>query len=173
MGNDVFFETCNDGPMKVQEGFAFLNFSYSKGDVSQAATFFVIAAILHNMRTGKKTPRLGQHSFVRKVLSPRCFDRFNDGAIQASILRAAFPSEIDYSTSPELSKEMRSIIEVILNHANNQVGEAAREFMIAIGTERLQLCTDDLIKVLDQCDRCNADPFVKQLGSFIRVGLLG
>lgn len=164
---NVFLRTSTGTPMELQPNFAFLDFSYEQGDVSQAETFFVISSILHHMRYGGRNPRLGQHSFVRRILSPRCFDRFNDGVIQSAILRAALPTEIDYSTSELESKEMASIIKVLVQQSGNQVGEAAREFTVALATKRLRLCRADLLDVCGSL-AANEDPLLQVLGDEIK-----
>lgn len=169
--NNLFLKPVTGDQMKLQSGFAFLDFSYDQGDVSQAETFFVVSAILHNMRSHGKNPPLGQHSFVRKILSPRCFDRFNDGVIQSAILRAALPAEIDYSTSEVESKEMASIIDVLIKQSGNQVGEAIREFSLALATKRLRLRRTELEAICNSLSS-SADPLLRAFGDCIgKVGL--
>ncbi len=164
--HDVFLRTSAGKRMELQPNFAFLDFSYKQGEVSQAETYFLISSILHHMRNGGRNPRLGQHSFVRRILSPRCFDRFNDGVIQSAILRAALPAEIDYSTSELESKEMASIIKVLVQQSGNQIGEAAREFALALATKRLRLCRAELGEVCCSLEE-NADLLLQALGDEI------
>jgi len=78
------------------------------------------------------------------VLSPRCFDRFNDGVIQASILRAAHPAELDYSIDEKLSRDMWHVLDTIFSANSTQAGEAALEFLLALAMKRLKLETKDL-----------------------------
>lgn len=162
--NDLFWLPTSGNPIMLQTGFAFLSFKFDTGDISQAETFFVIDAILHHMRSGDESARLSQRSFRRKVLSPRCFDRFNDGAIQASILRAAQPAELDYSVSPTESSEMLSILKVILSNSENHVGEAAREFMMALALKRLKLRANDSLTLLLELPNMTNDHICLFLG---------
>jgi hypothetical protein len=87
---------------------------------------------------------LFQQEHLRKVLSPRCFDRFNDGVIQASLLRAALLPELDYSIDENLSKEMYHVLDFIFRAKDVNAGEAYREFLIALALGRLRLRVADM-----------------------------
>jgi hypothetical protein len=81
-------------------------------------------------------------------LSPANFGRFNDGAIQASILRAALPRELNYSGHEEHSREAGRIIGRIIRSAKEARGEASAEFLMAIATRSLLLRAKDLEAVI-------------------------
>ena len=81
--------------------------------------------------------------FVRSVLDPRMFARFSDGILQASLLRAARPSELDYSASYDLSRQFVSVCYSILVSHNEDVGDAALEFVHALATEKVSLRSPD------------------------------
>jgi hypothetical protein len=164
--DDLFIRPATGVRMRLQEGFAFLDFDYGVRGVTQAEVFFVVTAILHYMRTSNYNSPLSQHSFVRKILSPRCFDRFNDGVIQASLLRCANPSEIDYSTTELESREMTAIILVLIGQLGNQVGEASREFAIALATHRLRLRPADTAEVCRSLQN-SGDEFLAAVGRII------
>ncbi|MNY02400.1 hypothetical protein D3C86_1349720 [compost metagenome] len=66
----------------------------------------------------------------------------------ASILRAALPAELNYRDRPEDSREMGRLIARILKAAGVDRGGAAAEFLLALGTRRLQLRREDLDIVL-------------------------
>jgi hypothetical protein len=76
-------------------------------------------------------------------LSPRNFDRFNDGIIQASFLRASQPIELDYSHFRKESGEMTEILRFILSNSANSAGEAAQEFVLALALGRMRLADND------------------------------
>lgn len=54
----------------------------------------------------KPVKSLQQSAFVRNLIDPANFDRFNDGIIQACILRAACPEELAFYIDSELSQLM-------------------------------------------------------------------
>lgn len=65
------------------------------------AVFVTISSILQQAREKKflnQENRLNTDAFQQVVLAPENFARYNDGIIQAALLRAAHPSELDYST---------------------------------------------------------------------------
>jgi hypothetical protein len=78
------------------------------------------------------------------VLSPENFQRFNDNLLQACILRAAYPSELDYSSSPHLSGLMKEFLLKLFVRSNHAYGAAALEFAAAIATGKLKLADKDL-----------------------------
>ncbi len=77
------------------------------------------------------------------ILDPENFLRFNDGVLQASILRAAFSHELDYSGSPDLSELTREFLEKVLINRAQSYGEAALEFGLALATKHLRLADRD------------------------------
>jgi hypothetical protein len=81
--------------------------------------------------------------FYSTILDPENFSRFNDGVIQASILRAARPSELDYRDHPSASREAARLVGRIIGYPASAGGDAAREFALALATERLRLHDDD------------------------------
>ena len=83
---------------------------------------------------------------MQVALDPENFARFNDGVIQASILRAALPSELDYRGNAEASTFMG----VLLERVASRLGEpqqAELEFLTALAIGRLRLNKPDLVRV--------------------------
>ncbi len=109
--------------------------------------FYTISAVLQGLRTaeggvGRKTLRT--EWFYRTLLSPDNFGRFNDAITQASLLRAARPSELDYTDNRVASADVSRLIRRILESATTARGEAAAEFLLAIAMKRLRLAKEDL-----------------------------
>ena len=125
MSDGLFWGKINGEPLALRPRFVFHDFSPSN-PASQADVFFTIVAVLHSLRSERRSSEsLFQHEYRRRVLSPICFDRFNDGVIQGSILRAAHPVELDYSIDERLSSAMWQILDTIFSSSSTQVGEAA------------------------------------------------
>jgi len=80
-----------------------------------------------------------QHDHRRTLLSPECFHLFNDGVIQASILRGAERAELDYRVDELASSAMRDLLRHTFRNLDNNSGEAALEFLLAIADHRLRL----------------------------------
>lgn len=89
------------------------------------------------------------------------FGRYNDGIIQASLLRAARPTELDFAGDAGLSKDAARIIRRIVADSNRARGEAASEFLVAIGSGRLKLDRNGLETVPATLD--GAPPLVEEL----------
>lgn len=119
------------------------------GDTSsgtQADIYVTLSALLHLLR-GRAFGEEGslmQHPLLPKVIAPRTFQRFNDGVLQASIVRAARPAELDYAPAPTLSREMADFLAGTFRHAREESGEATPEFLFALLTGKLKLAMEHL-----------------------------
>jgi len=136
----------------LRRGFVFFPAEMADGstECSQGDVFFAITSVLHNMRRrDRQGDSLWQTEYERRVISPLTFDRFNDGILQAAILRAAKPPELNYAASVDESHSMTVILQSILNSVDQQKGEAAREFLLAIALRRLTLTPTDLQTLID------------------------
>lgn len=119
--------------------------------------FITILAVLHELRQLRHGVRpLGRDVHSAKVISPRCFERFNDGVVQAALLRAAYPGELDYSSDHSLSEEMKGVLEFIFGHARVDAGEATNDFLLALVAGQLRIDSahlDSLVRdFADGCD---------------------
>ncbi|MEH6716957.1 hypothetical protein [Parasphingorhabdus flavimaris] len=149
--NDLFLSNT-DKPLAIQNGFAF--WSEVKKGASQADVFYTIASVVQALRVKQPSPQgagLKNNWLQQTLIAPENFGRYNDGVIQASILRACSPAELEYSMDPALSQDMARIIKRIVLAANQSRGEAAAEFLLAMATRRLTLTHSDVSQVLAPC----------------------
>jgi hypothetical protein len=148
LNDDLFLSNASGRAMKLQPGFAFWKKFH---DNSQADVFFTMSAIMQHLRdeTVKARDEVLRTNWLQQtLLSSENFGRFNDGVIQACILRGALSAELDYRDDPAMSSDAARIIRRILEAADHSRGEAAVEFLLAIGTGRLRLREQDLELVL-------------------------
>jgi hypothetical protein len=130
-----------DGKMRLRAGFAY----WPKGFEPQAChaeVLATVAVLLQRAREHDKLPderRLSTASYRHVVLDPENFTRFNDGVLQAALLRNAYPSELDYRGDRAASDFMKALIIRTLARATQEAGEATLEFILALSTKRLQL----------------------------------
>ncbi len=129
--------------LKLQPGFVFWTEDTAKPGHSQADVFFTIASVLQQLRANaeylNKPAAIRTGWFQQTILAPGNFGRFNDDIIQASLLRAASPFEMNYSNSVTESRELGRLIRRVLEAAALPRGGAAAEFLLAISMRRLQL----------------------------------
>ena len=78
-----------------------------------------------------KVDGMFQTNFVRNLIDPFIFNRFNDGIIQSAILRAAKEEELNYSYSLKNSTDMYTLLKTIIKHRDEYQGEAILEFLYA------------------------------------------
>ena len=144
-GNSLFFLADDDSTTELvpQPGFVFL--SEHTSDYSQVDVFFAISSVLQNLRSrsfkyGLESKRsITNNWYCHTTISPENFKRFNDSVVQASILRAATPKELNYENHFEESRELCQIICRVLDSAHLPRGSGAPEFLLSIATKRLTL----------------------------------
>jgi hypothetical protein len=143
----LFISDMSGNHLHLRGGFAlWRGIKYEETSYSQADVYFTISAVLHNWRRQHREIVSGQGR--RILIAPRTFFRFNDGIIQACLLRAAEPGELDYRASPELSSAMVEVLSVIFTHCKDSQGEAALEFLLALDEHRLSIEKGKLSPVL-------------------------
>lgn len=173
---DELFVPVADAPLMIQPGFVFWpekTSDKSKHPSSQADVFYTISSVLQALRTNPPNPEgraLRTNWFQQTRLDPANLGRFNDGVIQASILRAARPVEIDYSLKDDFSREAGRAICRIMDAADKPRGEAACEALIAIGSGRLKLPKDELEAILQPREAFS--PTTAKLADICRTTLL-
>lgn len=142
-------------PLALSHGFLFFktdsNISKHFADVSQSTVYLTVAAVIQCAREhSEHNLMLRPTGYESAVLSPECFQRFNDNILQACFLRACLPSELDYSASPELSKLMKEMLLKVFARWDKQYGDASLEFAAALATGTLQLTRDDTTTLLNE-----------------------
>ena len=109
---------------------------------------------------------LFQTTFVKNLIDPFIFNRFNDGIIQASILRASKADELNYSLSFNHSNNMLSLINTFIKHKEEQQGEAIFEFLYSIAIGKLRLHNNHyllLLKELNKVDDIRINLFKEEI----------
>lgn len=145
LGNAVFMPRDDDlvVDMRLRPDFAYWNPLYAEANDTNAAVLATAGALLQNARESAdfkdEDDRLATDAFQQVILNPENFTRYNDGAIQAALLRCARPSELDYSREASASQFMRDLLANIFEQHNRRQGEAACEFAFALHTRKLRL----------------------------------
>lgn len=144
---------ANDSGRKLilQEGFVFWK-DESVQRHSDADVFYTMASVLQRLRANAQNQgadnAIRSNWFQQTILAPGNFGRFNDDIIQASLLRAAHPVEMNYEGAPQDSQEMARLVCRIIAASDAPRGGAAAEFLLALATRRLQLRKEELATVL-------------------------
>ncbi|GAP36299.1 hypothetical protein ISF6_2139 [Piscinibacter sakaiensis] len=127
--------------MRLRAGFAYWPKEFEP-QPCHAEVLATIAVVLQRAREHDKLPegrRLASQSFRHVVLDPENFSRFNDGVLQAALLRCASPAELDYRGDHAASDFMKAVILRALARATQEAGEGVLEFLLALSQRRLQL----------------------------------
>ncbi|QJP09973.1 hypothetical protein [Pseudomonas multiresinivorans] len=148
--NDLFLKTSVGSALRLRSTFAFWSeLQLADVDASQADVYWTIQSILHDLRS--KTDEDGLSSIYHStVISPACFDRYNDGVIQACLLRAASPIELNYSIDSDFSQKMTDVLVSVIRSCEEDQGEAALEFLMALWSERLQVTKANLGDIVNE-----------------------
>jgi hypothetical protein len=140
--NQLYLPAPNGTPLILRRTFAFwsdLEFSSERlENTTQSDVYWTIQCVLHDLRNKSENSGLAT-TYHTTLISPANFDRYNDGIIQACLLRAALPVEMDYRVDPAFSRRMTDVILSVINNWNNEQGEATLEFLMALWSRRLRL----------------------------------
>ncbi|MEZ8457285.1 hypothetical protein [Vibrio cyclitrophicus] len=147
LGEELFLKSPKNKPLVLGPTFAFWN----KGDNNdyfkhQSTVYFTISSVLQRLRTVGKNNGivpLGAGYIIRQ-LDPLLFDRFNEGIIQASVLRSAKSRELDYSAADDKSRIIGSLIERMLMDPETEESRGLPEILLALCTKKLQVKRDHL-----------------------------
>jgi hypothetical protein len=151
--NDLFLANDPSRPMKLQPGFVFWPADLPGAGHTQAEVFYTIASVLQQLRANAH--QSGKHAiksnwFQQTLLAPENFGRFNDDIIQASMLRAAYPVEMNFTDAPDESRELGRLVGRIIDAADKERGGCAAELLLAMATRRLRLISTDTAAILDR-----------------------
>ena len=136
-----------------------------------------IAALLQASRIAKSKSddtSLRTGLFQHALICPESFTRFNDPVIQAALLRASYPPELNYSVCPEMSRDMARLLQKWIQYHADPAGAAMGEFLLAIALEKLKLRENDLKAVLNSATtKCSG--WIGELAAIAqkRLGTLG
>lgn len=169
--NEIFYSNpYTNEPLKINKNFAFFDFHGYDEDVSQSDIYFTISTVINKLRHSKDLKHcLKQSEYVRNLIDPENFTRFNDGIIQASILRAAYPLELAYDIDKDISRKFLSIITPIIINAKDHYGEALLEFLYAICIKKLRLeadCLKEMVQLIDE--KCSEQLVLMALTGYIK-----
>jgi hypothetical protein len=148
--NTLFWPDGTEQALTIRSNFVLLPTEDGRRSLSQADIFVVVSALLNNLRLMEQGDTLRSSQYQHRILAPGNFVRFNDGVIQAALLRAARGSELNYvaTDTGRHSAEMADHIEEMTRKASAQEGEALTEFILAIATGTLRLAEKDLESII-------------------------
>lgn len=153
LGNGALLPFREDlkGVLELRSGFVFWRGAQYSPGAFQAEVLGTIATVLQRSRENSRGDierSLSCTHFRQVVLDPENFSRYNDGVIQAALLRCAHPSELDYRGDSMASAFMRTFMTRIIERFSSNAGEAVLEFLLAIAMKRVRLVDSDLDAVL-------------------------
>lgn len=173
LANSLFYPNTANIKLTLRKGFAFFKFQNYTTHVSQADIYFTISAVINTLRNSDDYEHcLRQSEFVKNIIDPQNFNRYNDGIIQACILRSARPSELSYHIDEELSNDMKDILEKVIEKHETPQGEGLIEFLYAISIEKLTLKKEHLLDLSHKLDSIMDNELVKAFNFYIKQNIL-
>ncbi len=150
--NKIFYDDIKEQELKIRKNSAFFHDNSYYENITQSDVYFTISCVLNNMRNNTKNGLI-QTSFVKNLIDPFVFNRFNDGIIQASILRAAKDEELNYSVSHKISSDMLSLLKTFIKYKNDYQGEAIFEFLYALAIGKMRLYKDHYQIIIKEMEK--------------------
>ena len=170
--DDLFWPDRDGQPLKLRSDFTLVEGALREPIATQADLFAAICVVLTSLRNHSEPARkLGHTAYERAVLSPGTFDRYNDGVLQACILRAARPEELAFGAcEDDLSEDMlRVLLDALPDVRRPEKSEAVLEFVLALLTGRMTLLPDHVAQYADQLIvRANDWPLAALLARYLR-----
>lgn len=149
----LFWPTADGRALTLRSDFTLIRDTRRNPSATQADLFAVMGLVLTALRHSTDVNRrLAHNAYERAVISPHNFDRFNDGILQASLLRSARPKELAYGACDfSVSEQMLDVLIHTLPDGDvPEKSEALMEFLIALLTRRMSLHTAHMV---DFCER--------------------
>jgi len=170
LSNQIFYPNLiKDEELKLRKNFAFLSFN----DLSQSDVYFTISSIINHLRNSNDLNRcLKQTEYVRNMIEPGNFNRFNDGIIQSSILRVANKDELAYSLDYDLSKKMLDLLSTMIKNYKTDQGEGLFEFIYALATQKMTLYKIHLSEICKLIKEHIKHPLFQFLIDFIEMKVI-
>lgn len=139
--NDTFLPTLTGETLCLRKGFVYWNFEVKPEIAFQPQVYFTISSVINRLRNEPLNVErsLNQNTYVRNLISAETFNRFNDGIIQASILRAADYRMLSYDLDENQSLAMTVFLKSLIDRIDGDHGEALPEFWLALGLKKLRL----------------------------------
>ncbi len=123
------------------------------GDDLGAGVLLTVSVFLEACRSGAAKDgdtSLVSGLFQQTLISPANFTRFNDPAIQAALLRAAYKSELNFASRSDLSADMQRLILRLMDLHDAPAGQALPEFMLALAMRRVTLMPEHMHNVRER-----------------------
>ncbi len=142
MTEHLFWPAANGEALALRSDFTLIQDARREPAATQADLFAVMSLVLTSLRhSADVNRRLAHNAYERVVLAPYNFDRFNDGVLQASLLRSARPQELAYGACEfSVSEQMFGVlVHALPNNDVPEKSEALMEFLIALLTRRMSL----------------------------------
>ncbi|WP_262002010.1 hypothetical protein [Microbacterium sp. Mcb102] len=133
---------------------------------SHAEIYATVAHLLYESR--RRNSRMDGRVLTSRrhgyALNPALFDRFNDPVIQAAVIRAAEPGELNYEADDDASHAVADVLWFVLDNIGTEAGGAAYEFLLALCEGRQETRAAG-IRISDRWRRVVLDEVAKRYGS--------
>ncbi|MDI9348881.1 MAG: hypothetical protein QM537_02635 [Candidatus Symbiobacter sp.] len=149
--SNKFLKDVYNRNLNLTEGFVFAPpENDNKSPYSDEFIFLTLSSILQICRdkTSDKEGSLSSTDFEPVVLSHENFLRYNDSILQASFLRAAHYSELEYSQSNHESLFFKNMLLDIFSNPERPSNSGCLEFALAIAMKKLVLVDSHMDSLL-------------------------
>tara|TARA_R110002050_G_scaffold18872_1_gene54727 strand:- start:4401 stop:6704 length:2304 start_codon:yes stop_codon:yes gene_type:complete len=173
LNNNVFLPMYNNNILTLRRGFVFWNFKYNCENAYQSKVFFTISTVLNHLvnQSVDSERSLKQTNYVRNLISPDNFKRFNDGIIQSSIIRAGRRENFLYNLDNEESFNFKVLMISMIDAFNDEHGEALPEFLLSIALKKIRLKRKHLKSIFMHAKENLNDPILSPFFKYVELEL--
>jgi len=167
----------SDEKLEFTQDFAFWGKGYDPEKINPEAVYLTMASILQGLREKpyKDSDKDSLFSYVyqHSVISPDNFSRFTDGLLQSCLWRSACSRELDYRSSPELSKEFSEILLRLINENATGNRNSSIDLLMGIAVERIKISDEHLRNLIHSAlESYKGIPHVTELLNYITEKIL-
>jgi hypothetical protein len=149
--------------LEFTKDFAFWKADYEEDTVNHEAVYLTISSILQNLRErafqDSTSDSLFSYVYQHSVIDPSNFTRFSDSLLQSCLWRAAYASELDYSSSTQLSEGFTDVLyELITAVLKNNATNASLDLCVGIAIGKIKITKKDLNRIVNLIQKMSDIP---------------
>ena len=139
--------------LRFTNDFAYWPGKYSPNKVNASSVYVTISLILQSLRDKPyadfDTDSLSGSIYQHSVIDPENFFRLDDPLLHSCLWRAALNSELDYSSSPDMTNTFITFFRRLLSDYASGEENAALDVLMGIAVRKIRVSIDALAETVD------------------------
>lgn len=134
------------------QDYAFWPPGYSPDLVNSSAVYVTVSCVLQKLRdkpyTNFDEDSLAGNIYQHSVIDPDNFLRFDDPLLQSCLWRAAKYTELDYSSSSELSDSFKTFMVRQINSYSTRSNNSTLDILVGVALSKIKITSECLVAIV-------------------------